>query len=72
MTRRRTLCRTFILVPIAAAVCVMGVGMGAAGEESERMDLIQGNSGAVKAWGRQSSRGVDLEDCGDNHAGEKL
>lgn len=49
-----------------------GCGKEAADEESERMDLMQGNSGAVKALGRQSSRGVDLENCGDNNAGEKL
>lgn len=49
----------------------MGTG-GGAGEESERMDLMQGNSGDVKAWGKQSNGGVDLEDCGGNHAGAKL
>ena len=51
---------------------MMGVGMGAAGGESEMMDLMQGNSEAIKALGRQSNGAVYLEDCCDNHGGAKL
>ena len=69
MTRRRILCRTFMLVLMAAAVCVMSVGIGA---EGEMMDFTQGNSVAFKTWGMQSNGGVDLEDCDDNHGSEKL
>ncbi|TFH46951.1 MAG: hypothetical protein E4G94_01260 [ANME-2 cluster archaeon] len=64
--------RILILMFIAAALCVMGVGIGAAGGESEMMDLMQGNSGAIKALGRQSNGAVYLEDCCDNHGGAKL
>ena len=49
-----------------------GCGNGATGEESEWVYLMQDNFGAVKAWGRQNNRGVDLEYCAVNHAGEKL
>ena len=41
--------RILILMFIAATVCVMSVGMGAA---CERMDLMEGKSGAVKVLGR--------------------
>lgn len=58
--------RILILMFIAAAVCVMGVGIGAA---CERMDLMEGKSGAVKAWRRQSNEGVY---CGSNYGGAKL
>lgn len=58
--------RILILMFIAAAVCVMGVGIGAA---CERMDLMEGKSGDVKVLGRQSNRSVY---CGSNYGGAKL
>ena len=58
--------RILILMFIAAVVCVMGVGIGAA---CERMDLMEGKSGAVKVLGRQSNRSVY---CSSNYGGAKL
>jgi uncharacterized protein YqhQ len=58
--------RILILMFIAAAVCVMGVGIGAV---CERMDLMACKSGAVKVLGRQSNRNVY---CSSNYEGAKL